>query len=57
MLDRALGHLFRTIELGDSKIKPVEGRETECPGGTAQIEDAIPLAVKPLVRRTLDQAQ
>ena len=48
--DKALGHLYRKIELEDP-IKPVEGLETAYPGGTPPLEDAITRAVAPIIRR------
>lgn len=51
--DKALGHLYREIELEDP-IKPVEGLETECPGGTPPLQDAITCAVSPIIRRILN---
>ena len=51
--DKALGHLYRKIELEDP-IKHVEGLETECPEGTPPLEDAITRAVAPIIRRILN---
>jgi RNA-dependent RNA polymerase len=51
--DRALGYLFRGIELLDLK-QPSEGLPTECPGIAAPLEDALTQAIGPLVRSTLN---
>jgi len=51
--DKALGHLYRNIELEDP-IKPVEGLATECPGGTPPLEDPITRAVAPIIRHILN---
>lgn len=51
--DRALGYLFRNVELQDPK-KLIESASTESPGGTAQLEDAIACVVEPLIPRTLN---
>ena len=50
--DRALGHLFRNIELRDPS-EPIEGLPTDVSGGTAPLEDAITCAVEPLILRAL----
>lgn len=46
--DRALGHLFRNVELRDPS-EPIEGLPTDVSGGTAPLEDAITCAVEPLI--------
>ena len=51
--DRALGHLFRNIELRDPS-EPIEGLSTNISGGTAPLEDAITCAVEPLILRALN---
>jgi len=50
--DRALGHLYRKVELEDP-IKPLEGLATECPGETPPLEDPITRAVAPIIRHIL----
>ena len=50
--DKALGHLYRKIELEDP-IKPNEGLATECPAAPPP-EDAITRAVAPIIRRILN---
>jgi RNA-dependent RNA polymerase len=50
--DRALGYLYRSIELRDPK-EPVEGLATESPDETTPLEDAITRAVARCVQRTL----
>jgi RNA-dependent RNA polymerase len=51
--DRALGFLYRNIELRDSK-EPIEGLATECPDEIAPLQDAITRAVAPCIRKTLN---
>ena len=51
--DKALGYLFRKIELEDP-IKPVDGLESECPEGIPPLEDAVTRAVSPVIRRVLN---
>jgi len=51
--DRALGHLFRNIELRNPS-EPIEGLPTNMSGGTAPLEDAITCAVEPLILRALN---
>jgi RNA-dependent RNA polymerase len=51
--DRALGHLFRNIELYDPK-ELIEGLSSECP---APLEDPITRAVAPHIRSTLGLTQ
>jgi RNA-dependent RNA polymerase len=50
--DRALGYLYRTIELRDPK-EPVEGLATESPDEMTPLQDAITLAIAPCIQRTL----
>jgi len=50
--DRALGHLFRNVNLHDPK-ELVEGIATGSSGETAPLEDAITCAVEPLIRPML----
>jgi len=50
--DRALGYLYRSIELRDPK-EPVEGLAIESPDEMMPLEDAITRAVAPYVRSTL----
>jgi len=50
--DRALGELFRTINLHDPK-EPIEDLSGEGSGETAPLEDPISRKVAPLVRSTL----
>ncbi|KAH9996136.1 RNA dependent RNA polymerase-domain-containing protein [Russula compacta] len=52
--DRALGLLFRNIELNDPD-EPIEGVPTESQGETAPVEDAISRALAPLIQRLLNQ--
>ena len=52
--DRALGLLFRDIELNDPD-EPIEGVPTESQGETAPLEDAISRALAPLIQRLLNQ--
>ena len=51
--DRALGHLFRNIELRDPS-EPIEGFSIKMSGGTTPLEDAITCAVEPLILRALN---
>ena len=51
--DKALGHLYRNINLEDP-MKLVNGLETESPEGTPPLEDAITRAVAPIIRRILN---
>jgi len=51
--DRALGRLFRNVNLHDPK-ELVEGFSTGQSGEAAPLEDAITCAVEPLIRRTLN---
>jgi RNA-dependent RNA polymerase len=50
--DRALGELYRNIELNDPK-ESIEDLAVEGSGGTAPLEDPISRKVAPLVRSTL----
>ncbi len=50
--DRALGELYRNINLNDPK-EPIEDLSVEGSGGTAPLEDPISRKVAPLVRSTL----
>jgi len=51
--DRALGHLFRNIDLYDPK-EPIKDISTEC---LSPLEDPITQAVAPRIRNTLDLTQ
>ena len=51
--DRALGHMYRNIELNDTN-EPIKDLPTERPGETAPLKDLISCAIKPLIQRTLD---
>jgi len=51
--DRALGHLYRNIELNDTKL-PIKDLLTEHPGETAPLQDLISRAIKPLIQHTLN---
>ena len=51
--DRALGHLFRNIELRDPS-EPIEGFSTKMSEETTPLEDAIACAVEPLILRALN---
>jgi RNA-dependent RNA polymerase len=51
--DRALGNLYRNIELRDPK-EPVEGLATQRPEEIAPLQDAITRAVAPCIRKTLN---
>jgi RNA-dependent RNA polymerase len=51
--ERALGYLYRNIELRDPK-EPVEGLANESPQEIAPLQDAITCAVAPCIRKTLN---
>ena len=51
--DRALGYMFRNIELLDPKA-PIEGLPTNPPKANSPLKDSIPLALAPLVQCVLD---
>lgn len=51
--DKALGHMFRNIELLDPE-RPVEGLPTTPPKAKSPLEDPISDALAPLVRRALN---
>ena len=51
--ERALGYMFRNIELLDPK-EPIEGLPTNPPKANPPLKDPISLVLAPLVRRTLN---
>ena len=51
--ERALGYMFRNIELLDPK-EPIEGLPTDPPKANYPLKDPISLVLAPLVRRTLN---
>jgi len=51
--DRALGHLYRNIELINTK-EPIKDLPIERPGETPPLKDLISRAISPLIQRTLN---